>query len=453
VKKLGLTIGSVVFTLVLVEIVLRLTGLGMVRPEFQFDPRTGERLEAGALLGDRDLFWREPSDPSTAGKRPGNFIRVGDPVPPKGGKLRVITLGDSCTRLSRGGRPYSVALEQMLDPRRVEVFNASLPGYTSHQGLAWLEKQLLSWEPDLVIIYFGWNDHWRSTGTTDRQYAATLQPGRPRLLSLFQRRQSPPPLRVSLEEYVTNLRLMAEGITAAGGRSWVILAPDNLNAENAAFLLKNESIIPGDDPPRLHEEYREAARREAGVRAVDLAEVFTEIGLPKQLLMRDGIHPTDPGHAVIARVLADRVLKEIMAEPGQTPDPVVTGLTELAKMMNDAGDHTLAVATYERAIEGDPAYPKPRLGLAWLLATCPDAGVRSGAAARAALEPLREPMGALPDYLFVAAAAEAAVGRFETAMGMLDRALAALEIQNLGNGPFARTIRQARDKYQRGEAY
>ena len=452
-KKLGLALGSVVITLLVVEIVLRLTGLGMVRPQFQFDPHTGERLEAGTFVGDRDLFWREPSDPATAGTRPGNFIRVGDPVPAKGGKLRIITLGDSCTRLSSGGRPYSVVLEQMLDPRRVEVYNASLPGYTSHQGLAWLEKQLLAWEPDLVIIYFGWNDHWRSTGTTDKEYAASLRPNRLRLLNLFQRRQSPPPLRVSREDYARNLQRMADKIEAAGGRSWVVLAPHSINEANTAFYLKNGNIIPEDDPQRLHDRYLATARQEAGSRAVDMAAVFAEIGLPQVLLMRDGIHPTDPGHAVIARVLADRAQRELLGDPGQAPQPVVTGLTQLAKQLNDAGQYAAAVAAYERAIAREPAYPKPRLGLAWLLATCPADTLRDGEVARAMLDPLREKLGAEPDFLFVAAGAEAAVGRYDAAVAMLDRALAALEGRNQGATPFAQTIRRTGEKYRHGEPY
>lgn len=452
-KKIGLAAGSVVITLVLAEIVLRLTGLGLMRPQFQFDPHTGERLEAGTFVSDPDLFWREPEDPSSAGGRPGRFIRMGDPVPAKSRKLRILTLGDSCTRISAGGRPYSVVLEQMLDPVRVEVYNASLPGYTSHQGLAWLRKQLLAYQPDLVIIYFGWNDHWRSTGITDRDYAASLAPGRPRLLNLFARKASPPPVRVSEEDYAANLREMERLIGEAGGQSWVILAPYNINRENTAFYLENGNIVPEDDPQRLHESYLAVAREVAGGRAVDLASVFAGMEALPTLLMRDGIHPTDPGHAVIARVLADRVQQEAFRQPGPSPAPLVSGLAELARQMSAAGPPGDAAAAYRRAMEADPGFLKARLGLSWLLATSEDESLRDGPAARAVLDPARESQARSPDFLFIAAGAEAACGDFEAALALVDSALALLQEQNQAGSPFARRLQDARRRYAQGETF
>ncbi len=452
-KKIGLAFGSVVITLIVVEIVLRLTGFGMVRPEFQFATQTGEALRAGDFVPDADVFWREPSGDGSAETRPGKFIRIGDPVPAKGRKFRVITLGDSCTRISTGGQLYSVQLERMLDPRRAEVFNASLPGYTSYQGLAWLRKQLLAWEPDLLVIYFGWNDHWRSTGIADREYAETLKPGHLRLLNLFRKKASPPPLRVAREDYLANLQAMLEEVRAAGGQGWVILAPDNINAENSAFYLKNGSTIPGDDARQLHDTYLSTARDAAGAAAVDLAGVFAELDAMPFLLMRDGIHPTDPGHAVIARVLADRLEREAFRRPGPAPEPVVSALTEMARQRSDAGQDAAAVATYRRAVAADPGFLKARLGQAWLLATSQDEAVRDGVAARALLDPVRDSQTDSPDFLFIAAGAEAACGDFEAAVGMLDRALAAMAAANLDASPFARTVKQARERYRRGEMF
>src|SRR6478672_13619411 len=34
----------------------------------------------------------------------------------------------------------------------------AVPGYTSHQGLAWLRRDIDYLQPDMVIASFGWND-------------------------------------------------------------------------------------------------------------------------------------------------------------------------------------------------------------------------------------------------------------------------------------------------------
>jgi lysophospholipase L1-like esterase len=34
----------------------------------------------------------------------------------------------------------------------------AVPGYTSHQGLAWLRREIKVLQPDIVIASFGWND-------------------------------------------------------------------------------------------------------------------------------------------------------------------------------------------------------------------------------------------------------------------------------------------------------
>jgi hypothetical protein len=63
----ALVLVGILFALLAVEVFLRLTGFGMVRPQLAFDPNTRAVLEAGDLVVDRNLFWREsdpgPNDP------------------------------------------------------------------------------------------------------------------------------------------------------------------------------------------------------------------------------------------------------------------------------------------------------------------------------------------------------------------------------------------------------
>jgi len=58
--------------------------------------------------------------------------------------------------------PYPMLLEKQLRlanlGRQIEVITMAVPGYTSHQGLAWLRHDIDYLQPDMVIVSFGWND-------------------------------------------------------------------------------------------------------------------------------------------------------------------------------------------------------------------------------------------------------------------------------------------------------
>lgn len=92
------------------------------------------------------------------------------------GTFRIVCLGDSVTfgyrvppvwpdkpnDYDREWQPYPVLLEKELrkanPSRSIEVFPMAVPGYTSHQGLAWLKRDIDYLQPDVVIASFGWND-------------------------------------------------------------------------------------------------------------------------------------------------------------------------------------------------------------------------------------------------------------------------------------------------------
>jgi lysophospholipase L1-like esterase len=92
------------------------------------------------------------------------------------GTFRIVCLGDSVTFGYRvppvwperpndynpEWQPFPMLLEKELrkaNPNRaIEVFPMAVPGYTSHQGLAWLRRDIDYLQPDMVIASFGWND-------------------------------------------------------------------------------------------------------------------------------------------------------------------------------------------------------------------------------------------------------------------------------------------------------
>ena len=92
------------------------------------------------------------------------------------GTFRIISLGDSVTfgyrvppvwpekpkDFNPDWVPYPTLLERTLraanPARKIEVITMAVPGYTSHQGLAWLRRDIDDLQPDLVTVSFGWND-------------------------------------------------------------------------------------------------------------------------------------------------------------------------------------------------------------------------------------------------------------------------------------------------------
>lgn len=86
--------------------------------------------------------------------------------------VTIVAYGDSITwgyerdsdtgRVSQVKNPYPKVLEyelrQKFGYRHIKVINKGHPGWTSIQALNNLEKEVLSYHPDLVILMFGIND-------------------------------------------------------------------------------------------------------------------------------------------------------------------------------------------------------------------------------------------------------------------------------------------------------
>lgn len=77
------------------------------------------------------------------------------------GSVRIVTLGDSCSFIPTD-HPYPRFLEDSLSaafaPGKVEVINASCPGYHSGQARTWYENEIDGYEHDILVIFLGWND-------------------------------------------------------------------------------------------------------------------------------------------------------------------------------------------------------------------------------------------------------------------------------------------------------
>lgn len=269
------------------------------------------------------------------------------PLRPKPrGAFRVVCAGDSVTFGYRVPRVYQRRendLEQMAYPRRlehalrvanpgrhVEVVALAVPGYSSHQGLLWLGRDLARLQPDLVTLCFGWNDIDRRTGT-DRQGmpGGSLQVGARRLVARSQalmhagvwlREQQPrfaagrptaPVMRVPRSEFVENMLGMARLAREAGAKV-ALVAPVYGN--------------PVPHPPEGDDiaGHREALRAAAAGTGIPFLEVpeLTEKAYPGNApLFEEHIHPNHRGHRLLAerlaRFLADHGLLRGLAAPAE----------------------------------------------------------------------------------------------------------------------------------------
>jgi lysophospholipase L1-like esterase len=122
----------------------------------------------------------------------------GPDMPPKAqGELRILSLGESTTFAA--GMPYeqcySHMLERLLDEdgrgRPVRVINGGVPGYSLFQGFQYLKHRGVALEPDVVMIYFGFNDFLPVTFLADRAGGDRPQAGGYNDWELFELRQEP----------------------------------------------------------------------------------------------------------------------------------------------------------------------------------------------------------------------------------------------------------------------
>ena len=250
-------------------------------------------------------------------------------MPKRPGTIRIVCLGDSVTfgfrvpvvwpdkptEYDPNWLPYPMLLEKELraaNPgRSIEVITMAVPGYTSHQGLAWLRRDIDKLQPDLLTISFGWNDASFSdvpdreairTNTSavsvrwlvDRSQAfahatrwlrskQSIQPGAP---------VRPGP-RVSQEEYVANMLAMVQLAKARNTSAIVIAAP-------------YRDIVATAPEGSLMQSYREPLRialEQQGVPFLEILELTEKAYPSNEGWFGERIHPNHMGHRLMASEL------------------------------------------------------------------------------------------------------------------------------------------------------
>ncbi|HEV2885195.1 MAG TPA: SGNH/GDSL hydrolase family protein [Pyrinomonadaceae bacterium] len=259
----------------------------------------------------------------------GSHLRADRELKPKQpGAIRIVCAGDSVTfgfrvpavwperptEYDPSHLPYPMLLEQLLrkaNPGRdIEVVTLAVPGYTSHQGLLWLKRDIDQLQPDLLTLSFGWND--ASFGDVpDREaisdgsfvvatrwlidhsqaFARATRWLRSRAQAKESKRRPTP--RVSQSEYLNNFREMIQLGRGNGAEVLILGAPyrDNITNRPEAALMNS---------------YRTSLRSAAQETQVPFLEVLelTEAAYPaNEGWFGELIHPNHMGHRLITSEL------------------------------------------------------------------------------------------------------------------------------------------------------
>jgi len=197
--------------------------------------------------------------------------------------------------------------------KKIEVFPMAVPGYTSHQGLAWLRRDIGWLKPDLVIASFGWNDvsfsdvpdrdairtDWYTVAVRwviDHSQAFAHATRWLRSKNQVSQKQPVKPVtRVSESEYLDNYARIVELVRARGAGVIVIGAPYRDSKTN---------------PPEaeLMKRYRaklKLAMEQEHVPYLEVLELTEAAGSVNEGFFGELIHPNHIGHRLLASELLD----------------------------------------------------------------------------------------------------------------------------------------------------
>ncbi len=234
----------------------------------------------------------------------------------------VIFMGDSCTEFGQ----YPERTIQLLSAAHAPVatgLHLAAGGWSSEQGLVQLERDVIPLHPKVVVIYYGWNDHWMALGPTDEDLHAAHRflwlADHVRLVQLVLRARmglalrGAHPYRVPPDRYRHNIETMARLAQARGIVPIFVTAPSNYVAgQEPAYLLQRHVARLADVIP-LHQRYvqitREAAHAAGGV-VCDAAATFDALPPPHDMYFKaDAIHFTAAGDEELARVVSGCVIR------------------------------------------------------------------------------------------------------------------------------------------------
>ena len=317
--------------------------LHLVDPDFyyknQFFPINRDIDFPEIYKKDADLFWRFRENITTRSKQFSYLTYQINSAGYRGPEFerekngyRILALGNSCTfgwgveEEQTWVRQLDRILGSRLNNDRYEVINAGVPGYSSHQGRIAFAKKLAVLKPDMVLVMFGWNDHWAAgKGITDKEQQMPgglilglqnffskmklYQLMRKVILSASEKQEfvalgeNTGKQRVSLQEYYLNLACIAHTARKNGAHPVFMIPPvaDPVNYFKGATSQLHQ----------IHRAYQEQMRllaRQDNIPLIDLQAEFERYDNLYTDAYGDPTHFNERGHRVTAEAVAREVL-------------------------------------------------------------------------------------------------------------------------------------------------
>ena len=265
------------------------------------------------------------------------------------GTVRIYLSGDSS--VFGDGVPYndtfgSVLLNalrpHMSTLRELQLINGGVPGFSTEQSLARLDKTGWATTPDVLIIANLWSDAAKfrfpdRTRIEERERKQLLQAivSWDRALrhsalyrftkDLIQTKQRigrvdsqgvpfDSPRRVSSTDYEKNLRIMITEARKRGAVPLLLLLPHATDQQRIDddSLQSMRSDIKALGHTEIEQEYRSIMRRLAAESKTPLVDMVPLLTDNPESLFLDAVHPNVLGHALIARALKDITLDIIV---------------------------------------------------------------------------------------------------------------------------------------------
>ena len=255
------------------------------------------------------------------------------------GMLRIACLGDSVTFGTMEGA-YPEMLEQIFKliqtGHAFQVYNFGVPGYSSWQGKRLLKEVIDQYHPDLVVIFYGWNDLWLARGFSDEEQSPKPEVAITKLrdqlskLRTYQllnkavaaaqlktKKNQADKFRVSTDKYQSNIDEMVRLAQASGAKVVVATRPAGFGLAPLPDFFEYLGFTKDDkNLESIHDRYNQSARRAAqdnGAALLDLDLIFRERGVKNFFDKpdKDIIHPNRAGLELIAESAAQAIISAI----------------------------------------------------------------------------------------------------------------------------------------------
>ena len=283
---------------------------------------------------DPNLYWK--LDPSYPGVNAYGFPGEEFTIPKPENTFRILYLGDSVTV-----QGYPQEVERLLNASHggaslaFESVSLAVYGYSTYQGKILADRYGEILQPDLVVVLYGWNDHWLAYGAKDSEKEIDLSPLSQLAIDLHQFRlaqgifwigdrirgvQNVPinEVRVPLGEYRENLLAIEETFVRISAPIMLITAPTSHYRLGVPDALVEKLFAQDEETAvTLHREYNQVVRENAEEKGIILLDLEANLdSLPEgdleSIFMEDGIHFTPVGVLEVADRIVQTIEEEIL---------------------------------------------------------------------------------------------------------------------------------------------